>query len=215
MNTKENKLLPGMEAILDLNTSTESKVKISYMMGDYANVVYLDNPNWDPTTVHKKRLTSLEMNVESFSTIVQIREKVGFTSGCFDILHPLHIQYLNKCARNTAELIVLIDSDRLILEHKGKLPVFNEEDRSYMVKALECVTNTHIFDSLEEYQDIIKASISIDDTETDIYVYKRANTFQSSIPKLIEIPGTKTIIIPDVERFASSTEIKNFIKQQK
>lgn len=58
---------------------------------------------------------------------------IGVTSGCYDLLHPLHVEYLNKCRRQCNELYVFLDSDRLTLENKKKSPLINELDRAYMV----------------------------------------------------------------------------------
>src|SRR5882672_9503324 len=64
---------------------------------------------------------------------------IGITSGCFDLLHPMHVEYLNKCRKCCDTLLVLIDSDMLTWTNKQKLPVINQLDRAYMVDNLQSV----------------------------------------------------------------------------
>jgi len=73
---------------------------------------------------------------------------LGITSGCFDLLHPLHVEYLNKCKKLCDVLIVLIDSDHLIQQNKNKTPLINENDRAYMVDNLKSVHITMVMSSL-------------------------------------------------------------------
>jgi cytidyltransferase-like protein len=128
---------------------------------------------------------------------------IGVTSGCFDILHPLHIIYLNKCRKECDRLYVFIDSDELIYKRKGELPVFNERDRAFMLKQLEQVYDVYIMNSKEDFEataqlfgatKMFKHKIRID----------RAPTWSFT--------NMQTVIIRDVNNFSSSTEIKNFLK---
>lgn len=135
---------------------------------------------------------------------------IGVTSGCFDILHPAHILFLEKCRRESQRLIILLDSDERILTTKGSYPVFNEQDRFILVDALEVVDQVYIFHDMEEYRCIIEDLITSKD---GVVIFKNRKEFPNSEePSLKFIPGTKTRIIGDVNRFSSSTEIKNFLK---
>ncbi len=44
---------------------------------------------------------------------------VGFTNGCFDILHKGHEYFLAECARQCDHLVVAINSDESIAKLKG------------------------------------------------------------------------------------------------
>lgn len=69
-----------------------------------------------------------------------------FTNGCFDILHIGHVRYLQK-ARSLGDcLIVGINSDASLRRHKGREPVFPEDDRADILRALVCVDKVAIFD---------------------------------------------------------------------
>jgi len=88
--------------------------------------------------------------------------KIVFVNGCFDVLHPGHIELL-RYARSLGDyLIVAIDSDRKVSEMKGpERPIFSQEDRSNVLSAIRYVDVIHIFDSKEELEDLLE-SISPD-----------------------------------------------------
>jgi len=73
--------------------------------------------------------------------------RVVFTNGCFDLLHPGHIETLEK-ARNLGDaLIVGVNSDRSVRAMKGVgRPILPELERAEILAALECVDAIVIFD---------------------------------------------------------------------
>lgn len=134
---------------------------------------------------------------------------LGITSGCFDILHPMHILFLEKCRRRCDKLIVLVDSDRLIMQTKGSSPVFNEHDRVLLLKALKVVDDAIVFDTMSHYRTIIESFTGSD----DILIFKNRITFPTSKEtSIVKIPKTSNVLIRDVTRFSSSTQIKEFLK---
>ncbi|GAV21421.1 D-beta-D-heptose 7-phosphate kinase / D-beta-D-heptose 1-phosphate adenosyltransferase [Mariprofundus micogutta] len=66
--------------------------------------------------------------------------KVVFTNGCFDLLHPGHIDYLHKARQLGDVLIVGLNDDDSISRLKGpERPINPLEDRSIMLSALKSV----------------------------------------------------------------------------
>lgn len=74
-------------------------------------------------------------------------QKIVFTNGCFDILHMGHVHILEK-AKNLGDfLIVGINSDASVRRIKSdKRPIIPQDQRAYMLAALECVNLVTIFD---------------------------------------------------------------------
>lgn len=138
---------------------------------------------------------------------------IGITSGCFDLLHPLHVQYLTKCRRQCDELHVLIDSDRFVQENKNKVPVMNEDDRAYMVGSLFMVEETAIIDSLSSYRKYIEKWLPTQ-YSGDYIVRVFKNNCRIYETECLEIAGTETVFIPDVNRFSSTTEIVEYLKSK-
>jgi D-beta-D-heptose 7-phosphate kinase/D-beta-D-heptose 1-phosphate adenosyltransferase len=67
-------------------------------------------------------------------------KKVVFTNGCFDIIHPGHIDFLRRAKALGDSLVVAINSDDSVRRIKGvNRPVFNENERAELLAALEMV----------------------------------------------------------------------------
>lgn len=79
-------------------------------------------------------------------------------NGTFDLLHTGHIKLLEYAKRYEDSFVyVLIDSDRRVKELKGQTrPVYTEEERSTMLRALRFVDKVDIFDSDDELINLIK-----------------------------------------------------------
>lgn len=74
-------------------------------------------------------------------------EKVVFTNGCFDILHPGHIDLLERARALGTRLIVGINSDKSVREIKGApRPFLSQDARASILSALKCVDEVRIFD---------------------------------------------------------------------
>jgi D-beta-D-heptose 7-phosphate kinase/D-beta-D-heptose 1-phosphate adenosyltransferase len=73
--------------------------------------------------------------------------KVGFTNGCFDILHPGHVAYLSQARSWCDRLIVGVNSDASVRRAKGQgRPVNPLEARALVLAGLACVDLVTAFD---------------------------------------------------------------------
>lgn len=79
-----------------------------------------------------------------------------FTNGCFDILHKGHFELLKYC-KSLGYVIVGINSDSSVKELKGSSrPIFNQEDRKFMLLSCKYVDEVIIFDENTPYELIKK-----------------------------------------------------------
>ena len=82
---------------------------------------------------------------------------VGFTNGCYDILHIGHLKLFEYLKSNCNRVIIGIDSDRRVKETKGSdRPFNNEKDRQFMLQSLKFIDEVVIFDSEDELEDLVK-----------------------------------------------------------
>src|SRR3954467_14450355 len=73
--------------------------------------------------------------------------RIGFTNGCFDILHPGHVKVLTAARAACDRLIVGLNSDASVKRLKGEgRPVQDEGARAEVLAALEAVDLVAIFD---------------------------------------------------------------------
>lgn len=75
-------------------------------------------------------------------------KKIVFTNGCFDILHPGHVYYLNQARSLGDVLIVGLNSDDSVRQlNKGaERPIHPQEERARVLASLLCVDYVCIFD---------------------------------------------------------------------
>ena len=72
--------------------------------------------------------------------------RIGFTNGCFDILHPGHISVLAQARAACDRLVVGLNSDSSVARLKGDhRPVQREQARAAVLAALEAVDLVVIF----------------------------------------------------------------------
>jgi len=79
--------------------------------------------------------------------------KVGFTNGCFDLLHPGHVSLLHQARQACDRLIVGLNSDASVKRLKGEeRPVQNEAARSAVLASLASVDLVVIFGEDTPYE---------------------------------------------------------------
>ena len=87
------------------------------------------------------------------------RAKLVFTNGCFDILHPGHVRYLNQACGLGDRLVVAVNADATVSALKGEgRPLMPLGERMEILAALEAVDYVVSFDE-ETPQAIIDAII--------------------------------------------------------
>jgi len=65
---------------------------------------------------------------------------VGFTNGCFDLLHPGHVSLLNEARSHCDRLVVALNTDASVRRLKGESrPIQDEQARSSVIAALASV----------------------------------------------------------------------------
>ena len=72
---------------------------------------------------------------------------IGFTNGCFDIIHAGHVRYLGEARSECDLLIVGVNSDSSVKSIKGEdRPLNKEEARMEVLAALESVDYLTLFE---------------------------------------------------------------------
>jgi rfaE bifunctional protein nucleotidyltransferase chain/domain len=94
-------------------------------------------------------ILTLEQAIVRFGREKRNGQRIVFTNGCFDLLHPGHIQSLEQARELGDALIVGLNSDASVRHLKGQgRPVIPERERAEILAALECVDAVIIFDDL-------------------------------------------------------------------
>jgi len=74
-------------------------------------------------------------------------QKIVFTNGCFDLLHPGHLNYLLEAAELGQKLVIGLNSDSSVKRLKGTMrPINDEPARASFLACLYFVDAICIFD---------------------------------------------------------------------
>jgi D-beta-D-heptose 7-phosphate kinase/D-beta-D-heptose 1-phosphate adenosyltransferase len=130
-------------------------------------------------------------------------KRTVLTNGCFDILHPGHVAYLNQAKALGDVLIVAINSDRSVRRLKGPArPINAEEDRLQVLAGLSCVDHLTVFDEPTPIE-LIEA------VRPDVFV-KGGDYTRESLPEAgtVERLGGEVHILPFVADRSTSNIIE-------
>lgn len=74
--------------------------------------------------------------------------RIGFTNGCFDILHPGHVRVIEQARAQCDRLIVGLNSDSSVKRLKGaQRPINSQQARADVLAALSAVDGVTIFET--------------------------------------------------------------------
>jgi D-beta-D-heptose 7-phosphate kinase/D-beta-D-heptose 1-phosphate adenosyltransferase len=97
--------------------------------------------------------------------------KVGFTNGCFDLLHPGHVTLLEDAKSYCDRLIVAINTDASVTRLKGEgRPLQDEESRALMLAAMTAVDMVVVFaeDEPVALLDLLRPDVLVKGGDYDI-----------------------------------------------
>lgn len=90
--------------------------------------------------IFQKKIFTPEQAKKKCQQVRKLKKRVVFTNGCFDILHPGHVSYLQEARKKGHFLVVALDTDEAVRALKGPTrPINPLESRLQVIAALECV----------------------------------------------------------------------------
>ena len=121
--------------------------------------------------------------------------KLVVTNGCFDLLHPGHVIYLENARNRGDRLLVGLNGDAATRQLKGPgRPVNPAADRAVVLAALESVTGVCIFSDKTAVKFLSAA-------QPDIYVKGgdyTLDTLNQDERRAVESAGGKIVLVPFV-----------------
>lgn len=144
-------------------------------------------------------------------------KKIGFCSGCFDVLHSGHAVFFEQCKDLADILVVSLGTDSVLAALKGKnRPVSPENNRLYLLSAMANVDYV-VLGSNEIRSGKIDFYDNIKELKPDVFIINEDDSGLKEKELLckelcIEVKKVKREA-PDFLKMVSSTEIINKIKQ--
>lgn len=142
-----------------------------------------------------KKILSLKELLEKIHNNQFKNKVIGFTNGCFDILHPGHVSYLEKAKEKVDYLILGLNTDQSIKKIKGpNRPIVNEKDRANVLAGLSSVDAIVMFGETNPLKLIkaIKPHLLIkgnDYTETEVIGHKEVKKWGGKVLLVEIVPG--------------------------
>jgi D-beta-D-heptose 7-phosphate kinase/D-beta-D-heptose 1-phosphate adenosyltransferase len=133
-------------------------------------------------------------------------QRIGFTNGCFDILHPGHVKVLTAARAACDRLIVGLNSDASVRRLKGdSRPVQAERARAEVLAALEAVDLVVIFEEDTPIRLIeqIKPSVLVkggDYTREQVVGHEVVEAHGGAVMLVDVLPGFSTTSLVDRAR---------------
>lgn len=78
------------------------------------------------------------------------------TFGTFDVFHVGHLNILERAAAMGDRLVVGVSTDALNFSKKQRNPVYDQDERMRIIRALRCVNEAFFEESLEAKADYIR-----------------------------------------------------------
>lgn len=133
-------------------------------------------------------------------------QKIVFTNGCFDLLHPGHIDYLSRARKLGDKLIIGLNSDDSVSRLKGpQRPINNQNDRAFMLAAYSFVDAIILFEEDTPYK-------LISTVKPDFLVkggdYSTENIVGAD---LVQSAGGQVVILPFLDGYSSSSIISKIL----
>ena len=122
-------------------------------------------------------------------------------TGCFDLLHPGHLHFLQEASHQGEVLVIGLNSDTSVRAIKGAgRPILRQEERAALVAALRCVDLAFIFDDTAADEGILTLSPdvfvigeeSVKDYPSEL---SSAASVGARVHVVMRVPGTSTTSI--------------------
>jgi len=156
----------------------------------------------------KEKIVSQDQALKSIKAWREKNKKIVFTNGCFDIIHPGHINYLSQ-ARDLGDILVLgLNTDQSVrrLNKGSNRPINDERTRAYVLAGLASVDLIVFFDEETPYN-LIKL------LQPNVLVKGKDYEVEKIIGyDILKENGGEVITIPFLEGYSTSSLIKKIIE---
>ncbi len=154
------------------------------------------------------KIVSKEMALQKISALKSNNKKIVFTNGCFDILHPGHVDYLVH-ARHFGDCLVLgLNTDNSVkrLNKAPNRPINDEQTRAIVLAGLACIDFIVLFDEETPYELINYLQPNVLVKGSDYAVEKIVGY------DVVKKNGGEIVTVPMIEGYSTTKLINKILK---
>ena len=154
---------------------------------------------------HHSKIVSVSELMEKLHELKKQGKRIVFTNGCFDILHPGHIESLLFARQQGDVLVVGLNSDESVRRNKGQTrPIVPQAERAKVLAAVEYVDFVVIFDE-DEPADVIAKILP------DVLVKGEDWRHYVSGREIVEQNGGKVVFAPIIQGYSTTSIVKRIL----
>jgi rfaE bifunctional protein nucleotidyltransferase chain/domain len=155
----------------------------------------------------KNKILSKEKALVLINELKTNNKKIVFTNGCFDILHPGHVDYLSQ-TRDLGDFLILglnTDSSVRQLNKAPNRPINNELARAFVLAGLSSINAIVLFNEATPYELIkfLKPNILVKGND---YSVEKIVGYD-----IVSANGGKVITIPFLEGYSTTRLIEKIL----
>jgi D-beta-D-heptose 7-phosphate kinase/D-beta-D-heptose 1-phosphate adenosyltransferase len=150
------------------------------------------------------KLRDLDELLVEVKALRRQKRRIVFTNGCFDVLHPGHIEYFDFCRRQGDVVVVGLDSDQSVrCNNKGAdRPIFKQLERARMLSGLQAIDFIAFFDDADP-TGLIRA------VRPDVLVKGAHWGLEGVVGRdIVEAYGGEVVLAPIVEGYSTTSIIE-------
>src|SRR5258706_10919200 len=117
--------------------------------------------------------------------------------GCYDVIHPGHLEHFKKAKALGDRLVVSVTSDRWVLKGPGR-PIFPQAQRMAMISELRCVDGVTLTDAETAVELINMLKPEIFCKGPDYHRYDRTSNLQKEKAAVESYGGRLVIVDNDI-----------------
>ncbi len=156
----------------------------------------------------KEKIVTQDQALKELKAWREKNKKIVFTNGCFDIIHPGHIDYLSQ-ARDLGDILVLgLNTDQSVrrLNKGSNRPINDERTRAYVLAGLASVDLIVFFDEETPYNliKLLQPNVLVKGND---YEVEKIIGFD-----ILKENGGEVITIPFLDGYSTSSLIKKIIE---
>lgn len=140
-----------------------------------------------------------------------MKNKIGYTSGVYDMFHIGHLNILKRAKEQCDFLIVGVTTDELCYSRKDKYPIINQNDRKEIVEAIKYVDKVIFQEDMNKNKVIKKYNVDVVFVGSDWKNTQTWNNYEKEFSKI----NCKVVYLEHTDGISSSLLRQKIISKEK